>query len=103
MFAWGVDGHQMINQLACSALPTDVPEFLRSPQAVGAMAFYAPMPDHWRGTLEPELATATAPEHFIQLESVDAALPALPRNRYDYVRALAVAQPSHPGMTITAE
>jgi hypothetical protein len=61
------------------------------------------MPDHWRGALEPELATATAPEHFIQFESVDAVLPVLPRKRYDYVRALAMAQPSHPDMIVTAE
>ena len=103
MFAWGVDGHQIINQLACSALPADIPAFLRSPQAMNAMIYYAPMPDHWRGTLEPELAAATAPEHFIQLESVDAVLPVLPRKRYDYVRALAMAQPSHPDMIVTAE
>src|ERR1700734_587921 len=75
MFAWGVDGHQIINQLACSTLPTDIPAFLRSPQAMNAMIYYSSMPDHWRGTLEPELAAATAPEHFIQLESVDVVLP----------------------------
>jgi hypothetical protein len=103
MFAWGVDGHQIINQLACSTLPTDIPAFLRSPQAMNAMIYYSPMPDHWRGSLEPELATATSPEHFIQFESVDAVLPVLPRKRYDYVRALAMAQPSHPDMMITAE
>ena len=49
MFAWGVDGHQIINQLACSTLPADIPAFLRSPQAMNAMVYYAPMPDHWRG------------------------------------------------------
>ncbi len=103
VFAWGVDGHHMINQLACSALPADVPAFLKSPQSSRAMTYYAPMPDHWRGVLEPELTTATAPEHFIQLEAVDAALPTLPRQRYDYVRALAVAQATHPAMDLTAE
>jgi hypothetical protein len=103
MFAWGVDGHRIINQLACSTLPVDVPTFLRSPQAMSAMVYYAPMPDHWRGSLEPELAAATSPEHFIQFESVDAVLPVLPRERYDYVRALAVAQLSHPDMIVTAE
>ncbi len=102
-FAWGVEGHHIINQVACAGLPADVPAFLRSPQAMDAMVYYAPLPDHWRGTLEPELATATAPEHFIQLESVDAVLPVLPRGRYDYVRALAVAQASHPDMIVTAE
>jgi hypothetical protein len=101
--AWGVDGHHIINQLACAGLPADVPAFLRSPQAMNSMVYYAPLPDHWRGSLEPQLATATAPEHFIQLESVDAVLPVLPRGRYDYVRALALAQASHPDMILTAE
>ncbi|WP_242617641.1 S1/P1 nuclease [Edaphobacter modestus] len=103
MFAWGVDGHQIINQLACSALPGDVPAFLRNPQSINAMSYYAPMPDHWRGLLEPELAATTAPEHFMQIETVDAVLPTLPRKRYDYVRALALAQTSHPDMVVTAE
>src|ERR1700739_4574317 len=92
MFAWGVDGHHIINQLACSGLPAEVPAFLRSPQAMSAMIYYAPMHDHWRGPLEPRLTAATPPEHFIQLETVDAILPVLPHGRYDYVRALAVAQ-----------
>jgi hypothetical protein len=103
MLAWGVDGHHIINQIACSSLPADIPAFLRSPQALNAMIYYAPMPDHWRGPLEPRLAAATAPEHFIQLEAVDAVLPVLPHGRYDYVRELAVAQASHPDMIVTAE
>jgi hypothetical protein len=100
--AWGVDGHKIINRLAGSALPADVPSFLRSPQATDALGDYSSLPDHWRGPGEPELTSATAPEHFIQLESVDLVGP-LPRNRYDYVRELAVAQASHPDMVLTAE
>src|ERR1700710_2685816 len=103
IFAWGVDGHHMINRLACSNLPADVPAFLRSAKAMNEMSYYAPLPDHWRGTLEPELATATAPEHFIQLETVDRVLTQVPRNRYDYVRALAVAQASHSDLVVTGE
>ncbi len=103
LFAWGVDGHRMINRLACSTLPSDVPQFLRSTKAMNAMGYYASLPDHWRGALEPELATATSPEHFIQFDTVDQVLPSLPRKRYDYVRALAAAQASHPTLTITGE
>lgn len=102
-FAWGVDGHRMINRVACSSLPADVPTFLRSSKSMAAMGYYAPLPDHWRGVMEPELASTSAPEHFIQLETVDHVLTPLPRKRYDYVRALAVAQASHPDMVITAE
>ena len=41
---------------------------------------------HWRGPGEPELTSATAPEHFIQLESVDVVGP-LP-----FISGLATAQ-----------
>lgn len=67
------------------------------------MAYYAPLPDHWRSPVVPELTIATAPEHFIQLDTVDAALPMLPRHRYDYVRALALVQAQRPQETLTAE
>ena len=92
----------MINRLAGEALPADVPEFLRSPAAVDALAYYGPEPDRWRSTAEPELNAAQAPEHFIDLEWADLAGP-LPRRRYDYIRALAAAQAKHPDMQLTPE
>ena len=102
-FAWGVDGHHMINRLAGQNLPSDMPAFLRSEGALDAMTYYAPLPDHWRSPAAPELTVATAPEHFIQMETTDQIFKTLPRNRYDYVRALAAAQPEHPDMVLTAE
>ena len=96
-FAWGADGHMLINRLAAAALPADVPEFLRSPAALDAMQYYGPEPDRWRSPAEPELDAAQAPEHFIDLDYADLAGP-LPRQRYDYIRALAVAQAKHPDL-----
>jgi hypothetical protein len=101
-FAWGSDGHKMINRLAGSALPTDVPAFLRSPEGLNALEYYGPEPDHWRSSSEPELNAAQAPEHFIDLEYADLA-GTLPRRRYDFIRALAVAQVAHPDLPLTAE
>jgi hypothetical protein len=94
-FGWGMDGHMLINRLAGQSLPDDVPAFLRSPAALDALEYYGPEPDRWRSTAEPELNAAQAPEHFIDLEYADLAGP-LPRRRYDYIRALAVAQAKHP-------
>lgn len=96
-FAWGADGHMLINRLAAAALPADVPEFLRSPAALDAMQYYGPEPDRWRSPAEPELDAAQAPEHFIDLEYADLA-GLLPRQRYDYIRALAAAQAKHPDL-----
>jgi len=101
-FAWGNDGHQLINRLAGEKLPTDMPAFLRTPAAIDALTYYGPEPDRWRGRSEPELNTAQAPEHFIDLEWADLAGP-LPRNRYDFIRALDKAQAAHPDIPLTPE
>ena len=101
--AWGNDGHKMINRLAGAALPTDVPEFLRTPAALDAMEYYGPEPDRWKGSLEPELSSAGSSEHFIDLEWADLIGAPLPRKRNDFIRALAVAQKAHPDMRLTPE
>jgi hypothetical protein len=101
--AWGGDGHRMINRLAGAALPSDVPEFLRSPQGLNALEYYGPEPDRWRDRTEPELNAAQAPEHFIDMEYLDVLGGELPRRRYDFVRALAFAQKSHPDLPLSPE
>jgi hypothetical protein len=101
-FAWGLDGHRMINRLAGEALPKDVPEFLRSHEALDALEYYGPEPDRWKSTGEPELNAAQSPEHFIDLEYADL-VGELPRRRYDFVRALAFAQKSHPDLPLSPE
>jgi hypothetical protein len=100
--AWGRDGHAMINRLAGAALPSDVPKFLRSKEAVNALEYYGPEPDRWKSPTEPELGAAGSPEHFIDLEYADL-VGELPRRRYDYVRALEYAQKSHPDLALTPE
>ena len=101
-FAWGPDGHAIVNRLAGKNLPADVPPFLRSATALDALVYYSSEPDRWRSPAEPELNAAQAPEHYILLELADLAGP-LPRRRYDYVRALAAAQSTHPDVVLTPE
>ncbi len=101
-FAWGSDGHQMINRIAAANLPTSIPGFLRDAEAQRTMAYLGPEPDRWRGREVPELNAAQAPEHFIDLEYADL-LPELPRRRYDYIRALAFAQKQHPDLPLSVE
>jgi hypothetical protein len=100
--AWGGDGHRMINRLAGAALPVDVPEFLRSPQALDALEYYGPEPDRWKSPAEPELGAAGSPEHFMDMEYADL-VGELPRKRYDYVRALTFAQKTHPDLALSPE
>ncbi len=101
-FAWGMEGHRLINRLAVETLPADVPAFLRSAETARAMEYYGPEPDHWRSAAEPELNAAQAPEHFIDLEWADL-VGELPRRRYDFIRALTFAQKSHPDLPLTPE
>ncbi len=81
--AWEHDGHTMINKLAASTLPADVPAFLRTPAAIEEIAYLGPEPDRWRSPAEPELSVAQAPEHFIDMELADALGP-LPHKRFDF-------------------
>ncbi len=73
----------MINRLAISTLPADVPAFLRTANALDEIEYLGPEPDRWRGSAEPELSAAQAPEHFVDLEPADALGP-LPHNRLDF-------------------
>jgi hypothetical protein len=82
-FSWGNEGHRLVNRLAISSLPKDVPVFLRSAAAIEEIEYLGPEPDRWRSPAEPELNAAQAPEHFIDLELADALGP-LPRNRLDF-------------------
>jgi hypothetical protein len=90
--AWGNEGHRMINRLAASTLPADVPAFLRSEAAVNEIDYLGPEPDRWRSPAEPELNSAQAPEHFIDFELADALGP-LPHRRFDFeAKAYAAGQ-----------
>lgn len=101
-FAWGSDGHRMINRLAAANLPKGVPAFLRNGNALDTMEYLGPEPDRWRNKAEEDLVAAQAPEHFIDLEYADL-IGTLPKKRYDYIRALAKAQAEHPDLQLTPE
>ncbi|HEV2647569.1 MAG TPA: nuclease [Acidobacteriaceae bacterium] len=102
-FAWGHDGHSMIDQVAGKTLPADVPEFLRSYGALDALYFYGPVPDQqWRSYAVPELNAAKEADHELNLEWAELAGP-FPKRRYDYIRQLQAAQPKHPELTMTPE
>jgi len=82
-YAWGNGGHRLVNKLAASTLPADVPAFLRSPEAIAEIEYLGPEPDRWRSPAEPELVAVQAPEHFIDMELADALGP-LPHRRFDF-------------------
>jgi len=96
-FGWGREGHLMINRLAAESLPSDMPAFFRSPEAITQIEYLGPEPDRWRSLAEPELVAAQAPDHFIDLERADV-IGILPKQRYGYIADLYAAGITHPKM-----
>lgn len=96
-FGWGDVGHRMINRLGAETLPSDVPAFLRTPEAINEIEYLGPEPDRWRSLAEPELNAAQAPDHFIDLEYAEI-IGTLPKRRYQYIAALTAAEITHPDM-----
>jgi len=48
-WAWGSVGHRLIGMEAMRLLPSSVPAFLRTPDAIADVGEYANEPDRWRG------------------------------------------------------
>jgi hypothetical protein len=83
--AWGAEGHLIINQIAASYIPADMPKFFR--HAGARLAYLASEPDRWRDKRDEQLRAAQDPEHFIDLERVDW-MTEFPRDRWQFVHAL---------------
>lgn len=112
--AWGRDGHMIINRLAAQYLPSDTPAFLRNGAALDIMEYLGPEPDRWKDRAEQELSDTQSPDHFLDLEYADlAGIPCsagptacdangktFPKRRYDFIRALTVAQAKHPNLPL---
>jgi hypothetical protein len=116
-WAWGRDGHMMINALAAQYLPSDVPAFLHDAHGRSVMEWMGPEPDRWKGKEEAELNAAQSPDHFLDEEWADfAGTPCtvgspgcsatgtlLPKRRYDFIRALEAAKAKHPELAAQLE
>jgi type 1 glutamine amidotransferase len=98
--AWDYEGHRVVNQLALAALPTNFPAFVRTPAAQERILFLAGEADRWRNTPEElSFSHATAPDHYFDLEHLEAvgvAAAALPIFRYEFAAKLATTRAAHP-------
>src|SRR5215468_8675231 len=80
---WGQKGHEISGLVAAKKLPDEMPKFFR--KAADQLSYLNPEPDRWRSrdesNLDRALDTASAPDHFLDLELVpEAAMKAV--NRY---------------------
>lgn len=86
---WGAHGHEIGGRAAAMKLPNQMPGFFR--KATDQLAYLNPEPDRWRDRAESQIDkamdTASAPDHFLDLELVPpAARKAV--NRYDFTAEL---------------
>jgi hypothetical protein len=93
--AWGSSGHRMVGVVGAQSLPSDVPAFLRTPQAVAAIGEYAREPDRWKGSGKIHDTDRDA-AHFLDLDDEGRmyggpkfTVETLPPTRADYEKALA--------------
>ena len=95
VFAWGAQGHRIVNGAAIRALPDSVPAFLRSTAAHNEVALLGPEADRVKGAGDP-LDNDDNPGHYLDaLDDYSVAgavkLSALPKDRHDYDKALRAA------------
>ena len=94
--AWGSTGHRMIGELASAALPMELPQFLRGPEAGRQIGEVAREPDRSRGAGDPHDAEAD-PGHRVavgddlKIGRNGPTLSALPAKRELYDTALRTA------------
>ena len=96
-FAWGAWGHRMVGVVAAESFPSDLPAFLRTPQAVAAIGEYAREPDRWKGSGKIHDTDRDA-AHFLDIDDQGLmyggpkfTVETLPPTRADYEKALAAA------------
>lgn len=90
--AWGNTGHRIIGEAAITALPAELPAFLRTPQAATDVGEYSREPDRSKGSGKLHDSDRD-PGHFLDLGDDGKvfggpALAALPPTREDYDTAL---------------
>ena len=90
--AWGATGHRMIAEVGIAALPTDLPAFLRRPEAIVTVGEFARELDRSKGSGRLH-ASMRDPSHFIDLDDQGLifgamALEPMAATRSDYETAL---------------
>lgn len=101
--AWDSAGHRTITYIALDgfkALAPDRPAFLADDNARHMAAFQSSEPDRYRSlTKSLYLKHENEPDHYLDVEDLEKfglTLETMPKLRYEYVRALCIAQHEHP-------
>ncbi|HTG22858.1 MAG TPA: hypothetical protein VK681_22640, partial [Reyranella sp.] len=66
VYAWGATGHEFISGIAAELFPDEIPEFLRTPEAVETIAVFGREPDRDKHTGETHDSDLN-PMHYVML------------------------------------
>jgi hypothetical protein len=94
-YAWDAYGHRLITMLAIEGMGKDAEPWLTDKDCVAQVADQATVPDRWRSTHLNQLTHLNSPDHYLDVEDLDAyglSLKTIPPLRYEYVKALALAK-----------
>ena len=86
VLGWGEKGHLMVNRLAIEAAASKLPEFMGAGR--NQLIYNAYEPDRWREEANTALATAQAPDHFLDSEYWGD-ISTLPPDRYAFLDKVA--------------
>jgi hypothetical protein len=78
--AWGASGHEFISGIAAELLPDEIPDFLRTPEAVETIAVFGREPDRDKHTGDPHDG-ALNPAHYVKLSDDHAVAGLLPLDK----------------------
>ena len=76
-FAWGATGHEFISGIAAELFPDEIPEFLRTPEAIETLAVFGREPDRGKHTGDPHDGDLN-PMHYVKLSDDGAVAGILP-------------------------
>ena len=99
MLAWGASGYRLVGELASQSLPSEIPEFLRAPEAGRQIAEVARQPDWSNGACDPHDADIDPANYVLVGDDLKISggpvLSALPPNRDAYDAGLRRAGSNH--------
>jgi len=98
-FAWDEPGHVTITALAFDSLPDSYPAWVRTPENRARLCYLSAEPDRWRGQKSPVLDHVNGPDHYLDVEDVEAygmRLDALPRFRNEFIERITLFRANHP-------
>ncbi len=97
--AWDESGHVSIAGLAFDSLPDSIPAWVRTPENRARLCYLSAEPDRWRGQKSPVLDHVNGPDHYLDVEDVEAYgmhLDNLPRFRNEFIEQITLFRANHP-------